>query len=50
MMTSIVSVERSAYMLEAGTGGLLHVRQCVHAQVEVYRPLAHECAVVIREE
>ena len=49
-MTSIVSVEWSAHVSEAGTGGLRHLRQCVHALVDAYRPLALGCAVVIREE
>ncbi len=36
--------------LVAGTGELLHVRQCEHALVDAYGPLASHCAVVTGEE
>jgi hypothetical protein len=50
MITSIVSFQGVAQYPGVGIRGPLHVRQCVPALVDAYRPLASEYAVVIGEE
>jgi hypothetical protein len=50
MITSIVSFPKAAQYPGVGISGPLHVRHCVHALVDAYRPLVSEYAVVIGEE
>ena len=50
VIPTMMSFEGSAHSPSAGISELLHVRQCVHALVDAYRPLVFACAVVTGEE